>query len=311
MQHGTFLFTLACNSPPPPPPLHHPTHTHPWPPPFPPLYQLKGIWLLPSDSPRLKVPFTLPQFTKRSDYGKQKYCVRAPFFCAWAKRCERHKNSGGKEREIEREPLIKLHLVKQTSLHSSCQKRRIYVAVNKKQYLRVLTETNVGRGQPYIIHSAPRPRPTFSSQVGFPYVVETAAFLEACCFFRPRWCDFQQRALFLTIYLAGRKINHQWAGRADRSEVSEVSQWLVCVQHDEAAFQSQTPGSSGLSSLSSLSLCYPSKWLIMSVPLVTLFVKRLVPDNSRQLVHEEEMVSKKEQDLLLFQNISLRRLSGS
>lgn len=168
--------------PPPPPPLHHPTHTHPWPPPFPPLYQLKGIWLLPSDSPRLKVPFTLPQFTKRSDYGKQKYCVRAPFFCAWAKRCERHKNSGGKEREIEREPLIKLHLVKQTSLHSSCQKRRIYVAVNKKQYLRVLTETNVGRGQPYIIHSAPRPRPTFSSQVGFPYVVETAAFLEACCF---------------------------------------------------------------------------------------------------------------------------------
>lgn len=184
MQHGTFLFTLACNSPPPPPPLHHPTHTHthPWPPPFPPLYQLKGIWLLPSDSPRLKVPFTLPQFTKRSDYGKQKYCVRAPFFCAWAKRCERHKNSGGKEREIEREPLIKLHLVKQTSLHSSCQKRRIYVAVNKKQYLRVLTETNVGRGQPYIIHSAPRPRPTFSSQVGFPYVVETAAFLEACCF---------------------------------------------------------------------------------------------------------------------------------
>lgn len=130
-------------------------------------------------------------------------------------------------------------------------------------------------------------------------------------FFRPRWCNFQQRALFLTIYLAGRKINHQWAGRADRSEVSEVSQWLVCVQHDEAAFQSQTPGSSGLSSLSSLSLSYPSKWLIMSVPLVTLFVKRLVPDNSRQLVHEEEMVSKKEQDLLLFQNISLRRLSGS
>lgn len=44
---------------------------------------------------------------------------------------------------------------------------------------------------------------------------------------------------------------------------------------------------------------------------MTLFVKRLVPDNSRQLVHEEEMVSKKEQDLLLFQNISLRRLSGS
>lgn len=61
---------------------HHPTHTdtHPWPPPFPPLYQLKGVRLLPSDSPRLKVPFTLPQFTKRSDYGKQKYCVRAPFF---------------------------------------------------------------------------------------------------------------------------------------------------------------------------------------------------------------------------------------
>lgn len=54
--------------------------------------------------------------------------------------------------------------------------------MNKKQYLRELTETNVGRGQPYIIHSAPRPRPTFSSQVGFPYVVETAAFLEACCF---------------------------------------------------------------------------------------------------------------------------------
>ncbi len=96
MQHGTFLFTLACKPPTTPPNTHTHTHTHPRPPPFPPLYQLKGIWLLPSDSPRLKVPFTLPQFTKRSDYGKQKYCVRAHFFCAWAKRCERHKNSRGR-----------------------------------------------------------------------------------------------------------------------------------------------------------------------------------------------------------------------
>lgn len=92
-QHGTFLFTLAWNTS-----SHATQHTHthtPWPPPFPPLYQLKGIWLLPSDSPRLKVPFTLPQFTKRSDYGKQKYCVRAHFFCARAKGCKRHKNSRG------------------------------------------------------------------------------------------------------------------------------------------------------------------------------------------------------------------------
>lgn len=48
-----------------------------------------------------------------------------------------------------------------------------------------------------------------------------------------------------------------------------------------------------------------------NVPLLTLFVKRLVPDNSRQFVHEEETVSKKEQDLLLFQNISPHQLSGS
>lgn len=97
MQHGTFLFTLACNSP------HHRhhyttqhTHTHPWPPPFPPLYQLKGIWLLPSDSPRLKVPFTLPQFTKRSDYGKQKYCVRAPFFVPELRDVRDTRIAGGK-----------------------------------------------------------------------------------------------------------------------------------------------------------------------------------------------------------------------
>lgn len=44
--------------------------------------------------------------------------------------------------------------------------------------------------------------------------------------------------------------------------------WLVC----------QTCGSSGLSSLCR-SVCNSCKWLIMSVPLLTLFVIRLVADN--------------------------------
>lgn len=164
MQHGTFLFTLACNTPSHPTQCTH-THTHPWPPPFPPLYHLKGIWLLPSDSPRLKVPFTLPQFTKRSDYGKQKYCVRAHFFVP-ERRDVRDTRIAG-----ERESLIKLHLVKQTSLHSSCQTSRIYVVVNKEWYLRELTETNLGHGRSYIIHSTPHP----CTQLRFPGAVQTAA----------------------------------------------------------------------------------------------------------------------------------------
>lgn len=169
--------------PPPPPPLHHPTHTHtPLASPFPTFVSVERHMVTAIRFPPAESAFHFTAVHKEVRLRQTEILCESSLFCAWAKRCERHKNSGGKEREIEREPLIKLHLVKQTSLHSSCQKRRIYVAVNKKQYLRELTETNVGRGQPYIIHSAPRPRPTLSSQVGFPYVVETAAFLEACWF---------------------------------------------------------------------------------------------------------------------------------
>lgn len=88
----------------------------------------------------------------------------------------------------ERESLIKLHLVKQTSLHSSCQSGRIYAAVNKERYLRELTEANLGHGQPYIIHSAPHPCTEISPQVGFPDVAQTAA-VEVCCL-EPQQRDF-------------------------------------------------------------------------------------------------------------------------
>lgn len=67
--------------------------------------------------------------------------------------------------------LIKLHLVKQTSLHSSCQSGGIYAVVNKERYLRELTETNLGHGRPYIIHSTPDP----CTQLGFPDAVQTDA----------------------------------------------------------------------------------------------------------------------------------------
>ena len=40
----------------------------------------------------------------------------------------------------ERESLIKLHLVKQTSLHSSRRSGRIYAALNKERRSRELTE---------------------------------------------------------------------------------------------------------------------------------------------------------------------------
>lgn len=161
MQHGTFLFTLACNSP-------HPTrHTHtPGLPPFPPLYQLKGIWLLPSDSPRLKVPFTLPQFTKGSDTANRNIVWELTFFVPELRDVRDTRVAR------EREPLIKLHLVKQTSLHSSCQSGGIYVVVNKERYLRELTEANLGHGQPYIIHSTPHPYTQISTQVGFPGVAQ-------------------------------------------------------------------------------------------------------------------------------------------
>lgn len=66
---------------------------------------------------------------------------------------------------------MKLHLVKQTSLHSSCQSGRIYVVVNKEWYLRELTETNLEHGQSYIIHSAPR----LCTQSRFPDTAQMAA----------------------------------------------------------------------------------------------------------------------------------------
>lgn len=81
----------------------------------------------------------------------------------------------------ERESLIKLHLVKQTSLHSSCQSGRIYVVVNKERYLGELTETNLGHARPYIIHSTPHPRSEVSSQVGFPDAAQTAVVETFCC----------------------------------------------------------------------------------------------------------------------------------
>lgn len=110
------------------------------------------------------MPFTLPQFTKRSDYGKQKYCVRAHFFVPELKDVRDTRIAG------ERESLIKLHLVKQTSLHSSCQSGRIYVVVNREWYLKELTETNLRHGRPYIIHSTPHP----CTQLGFPDALQMA-----------------------------------------------------------------------------------------------------------------------------------------
>lgn len=100
-------------------------------------------------------------------------------FCAEAVRCGQHKNS-----RKERRSLIKLHLVKQTSLHSSCQSGRIYVAVNKEWYLRELTETNLEHGWPYIIHSAPCP----CTQLRFPDAPQTAAVLE------PQLWDFLSKS---------------------------------------------------------------------------------------------------------------------
>lgn len=49
----------------------------------------------------------------------------------------------------------------------------------------------------------------------------------------------------------------------------------------------------------------------MSVPLLTLFVKRLVPDNSPQFVLQRKTISDTDRDLLLFQNVSLCRWDES
>ena len=49
----------------------------------------------------------------------------------------------------------------------------------------------------------------------------------------------------------------------------------------------------------------------MSVPLLTLFVKRLVPDNFPQFVHQRKDISDTDKDLLQFLNVSLRHLNDS
>lgn len=49
----------------------------------------------------------------------------------------------------------------------------------------------------------------------------------------------------------------------------------------------------------------------MSAPLLTLFVKRLVPDRFPQFVHERKTISNSDRDPLLFQNVSLCRLNES
>lgn len=49
----------------------------------------------------------------------------------------------------------------------------------------------------------------------------------------------------------------------------------------------------------------------MSVPPLTLFVKRLVPDNFPQFVHERKTISDTDRDLLRFQKVSLCRLNES
>lgn len=210
---------------PPPHPIPWNTHTHPWPPPFPPLYQLKGIWLLPSDSPRLKVPFTLPQFTKRSDYGKQKYCVRAHFFVPELRDVRDTRIAG------ERESLIKLHLVKQTSLHSSCQRGRIYVVVNREWYLKELTETNLRHGRPYIIHSTPHPCP----QLGFPDALQIAVVSSQQLWgfsLKVKWWqiqEWQERLVWASHHCE--KINHRMASRRCKKFHSECNMMRQCFSH--------------------------------------------------------------------------------
>lgn len=128
-------------------------------------------------------------------------------------RCGKHKN-GRKERQS----LIKLHLVKQTSLHSSCQSGRIYVVVSKDWYLRELTETNLEHGRPYIIHSAPRP----CTQLRFPDAAQTAAGPEL-----QLWGFFGKSQLmknfFHSFCITIEKVSQ------GKAEVSSLSQWPLRV----------------------------------------------------------------------------------
>ena len=165
MQHGTFLFTLACKPTlSTPPNTHTHTHTHtPLASPFPTFVSVERHMVTAIRFPSAESAFHFTAVHKEVRPRQTEIlCESSLFFvCAWAKRCERHKNSQGereRERERERESLIKLHLVKQTSLHSSRRSGRIYAALNKERHLRELTE-NQPRTLSAIHHSLSADRP--------------------------------------------------------------------------------------------------------------------------------------------------------
>lgn len=191
--------------------------------------------------------------------------------------------------------------------------------MNKEQYLRELTETKLGRGRSYIIHSTSCPwaqvfepdRISLIELKQLPSKFSAKAFqIRGREVKRWRIQEWEDKGVLSEADCHNEKINRRRAGRVDRSKVSEISQWPVCVTRWGSV---SVPNPWVLWAIWSLwlSLCYSGKWLITSVPLLTLFVKRLVPDNFPQFVLERKTISDTDRDLLLFQNVSLCQLNDS